>query len=234
MICKIIMSHKRLEKAVPEPRVQGAGRRQRSKINWTGKVMTRMSLKSFMMWRFCMLPTHLYVFVYAHLCAYPCGGPWWTLEDPPQLCLFCLLKQGLSLGWSRPHRLDWPASEFPRSACLCLPIAGIVSATTQGFLTWVWASDSGAHACTVSPSLTESWPQSNYLPFLVDLCYFFHINRVCVTWHMHRVTWSFPRCFSLAITSKQFSCVCIFMSFSVGYVSHGYSIREITAPLLLG
>lgn len=180
-----------------------------------------------------MLPTHLYIFMCAHLCAYPCGGSWWTLEDPHHLCLFCLLKQGLSLGWSCPQRLDWLASEFPRSTCLCLPSTGIVSATTQGFF---WASDSGAHACTVSPSLTESSPQSNYLVFLIDLYYFFHINGVCVTRPAHaqsQVAWPSPLRFSLAVTSKQFSCVCIFLSSTVGYVSHSYSVREVTVPLLL-
>lgn len=79
MICKIIMSHKRLEKAVPEPRVQGTERRQRSKIDWTGKVMTRMSLKRFMMWKFknfIYILHAAYTSVHIHVCTLVCVSVW--------------------------------------------------------------------------------------------------------------------------------------------------------------
>lgn len=89
-------------------------------------------------------------------------------RDQPQVCcssaVHRFLKQTLSLAWSSPRRLGWPASELQGSACLCLPGAGITSCTTtiSSFLRGFWGLHSLRSSCLCSKHCqTTPSPQSS-------------------------------------------------------------------------
>lgn len=99
-----------------------------------------------------------------HMCISQCV----EFRDQPQVCcssaVHRFLKQTLSLAWSSPRRLGWPASELQGSACLCLPGAGITSCTTtiSSFLRGFWGLHSLRSSCLCSKHCqTMPSPQSS-------------------------------------------------------------------------
>lgn len=103
-------------------------------------------------------------------CVYICAYPSVEFRDQPQVCSSSavphVLKQTLSLAWSSPRRLGWPASELQGSACLCLPGAGITSCTTtvSSFSRGFWglhslrSSGLCSKHCQTTPSPQSSKP----------------------------------------------------------------------------
>lgn len=64
-----------------------------------------------------------------------CVCVWTTLGIISQVLSTCVVRQGLSLAWSRPSRLGWLASDFQGSICLCLSNAG---RTCTYHCTWIF------------------------------------------------------------------------------------------------
>lgn len=103
-------------------------------------------------------------------CVYICAYPSVEFRDQPQVCSSSavphFLKQTLSLAWSSPRRLGWPASELQGSACRCLPGAGITSCTTtvSSFSRGFWglhslrSSGLCSKHCQTTPSPQASKP----------------------------------------------------------------------------